>query len=75
MNRSVSSWDYGQNKNKIVAKSLPSDMYYPPTCSGYDIAYSKAQNAVYIYGGISCSSALTDGIKPYFFKYFEGKWS
>lgn len=54
---------------------MPSNIYYPPNCSGYDMAYSKTQNAIYIYGGISCSSSLVDGIKPYFFKCFEGRWS
>ena len=68
--KSISNWDYTMNKNKIVVKIMPANIYYPPNCSGYDIAYSKHEKAIYIYGGISCSSSLADGIKPYFYKYF-----
>lgn len=54
---------------------MPSNIYYPPSCSGYDMAYCKHNDTIYIYGGISCSSSLHDGIKQYFYKYCEGKWS
>jgi len=38
--KSIRNWDYSFNKNKIVAKIMPTNIYYPPNCSGYDIAYS-----------------------------------
>lgn len=60
---------------KIIAKFLPSNIYYPPSCSGYDIAYCKSLDSIFIFGGIPCSSSLSDGIKSYFYKYTEGHWS
>lgn len=50
-------------------------MYYPPNCSGYDIAYCQEEQAIYIYGGIPCSHSLLDGIKPYFYKFKDGRWT
>ena len=54
---------------------MPNNIYYPPTCSGYDMTYCKFNETLYIYGGISCSSSLSEGIKHYFYKYKEGKWN
>lgn len=31
-------WHHGQAQ-RVVSKLLPSNIYYPPTCSGYDMAY------------------------------------
>ncbi len=69
------SWNYASNNQKIKTNILPSNAYYPPSCSGYDMAYCKFNDSIYIYGGISCSSSLNDGIKPYFYKYSDGRWS
>jgi hypothetical protein len=39
------------------------------------MAYCKYSDTLFIYGGIACSSSLQDGIKQYFYKLSEGKWS
>jgi hypothetical protein len=38
-------------------------IFYPPACAAYDIAYCRANDAVYVYGGVSCAGELKDGIK------------
>lgn len=38
------------------------------------MAYCKYNQSIYIYGGIGCSSSLTEGIRQYFYRYYEGKW-
>ena len=73
--RSMKNWNYTLNQHKIKAKPMPSNCYYPPNCSGYDMAYCKAQKAIYVYGGIPCSGSLNDGIKGHFYKFSQGKWS
>ena len=52
-----------------------SNKYYPPSCSGYDIAYCKLENAIYVYGGISCETVLEEGIKTFFYKFYKDKWT
>lgn len=69
------SWNYTSINQKISTKMLPSTIYYPPSCSGYDMAYSKHNDTIYIYGGIACSSSLNDGIKQFFYKLQDGRWS
>lgn len=39
------------------------------------MAYCKSNDTIYVYGGISCSSSLNDGIKQYFYKFCEGRWT
>jgi N-acetylneuraminic acid mutarotase len=68
-------WSYSSTSQKLGTKILPSSAYYPPSCSGYDMAYCKYTDTLYIYGGIACSSSLQDGIKQYFYKLSERKWS
>ena len=68
-------WSYSSTSQKLGTKILPSSAYYPPSCSGYDMAYCKYTDTLYIYGGIACSSSLQDGIKQYSYKLSEGKWS
>ena len=47
-------WDYHKSKDLIHTNVCSSIKYYPPSCSGYDMAYCKLENAIYVYGGISC---------------------
>jgi hypothetical protein len=75
VSKTPKSWNYTSINQKICTKILPSNIYYPPSCSGYDMAYCKYNDTIYIYGGIACSSSLTDGIKQFFYKYQEGRWS
>jgi hypothetical protein len=49
--------------------------FYPPSCSGYDITYSKYDEAIYVYGGISCTSFLKEGLKQHFYCLKKGAWS
>ena len=67
--KSMKNWNYTLNKHKITAKIMPSNYYYPPNCSGYDMTYCKFQKAIFVYGGIPCSGSLHDGIKTYFYKF------
>lgn len=68
---------YWQNRQtqRLQAKVLRSNIYYPPNSSGYDIAFCPYEQAIYIYGGIPCSQSLQEGIKAHFYKFQEGKWS
>jgi hypothetical protein len=49
-------------------------MFYPPSCSAYDMAYSSAKESIYIYGGISCLTDLKEGLKQYFYQFEDGAW-
>lgn len=49
-------------------------MFYPPSCSAYDMTYCKGNDCVYVYGGISCTSELEEGLKQYFYQLEDGIW-
>ncbi len=53
---------------------LSTAVFYPPSCSAYDLAYCKGNDCVYAYGGISCTSALEEGLKQYFYRLEDGIW-
>ena len=73
---SIKNWQLVSEQKRLIVKEKSAvNNYYPPSCSGYDIAYCKTENAIYIYGGISCSSSFNQGIRQYFYKYSDSRWS
>lgn len=48
---------------------MSTGVFYPPSCSAYDITYCKGNDSVYAYGGISCTTELQEGLKQYFYKF------
>ena len=69
-------WDiFGTQNLTIKTHVKQTQGFHPPSCSGYDITYSRFDEAIYIYGGISCNSFLKEGLKQYFYKLKNGNWS
>ena len=71
----LKEWDYGNQNFTIKTKNKSKSEFYPPSCSGYDITYSKFDDAIYVYGGISCNSVLKEGLKHYFYKFKKDIWT
>ena len=68
-------WDYYKSKDLIRTNICNPNKYYPPSCSGSDITYSKLDNSIYVYGGISCETVLEEGIKTFFYRCYNEKWT
>lgn len=69
-------WDsFGFQNLSIKMKKKTISEFYPPSCSGYDMTYCKFDDAIYVYGGISCNSVLREGLKQYFYKLKNEVWT